>query len=53
MGLFGVFATMFSGGVYLAESCKEANYASSQREKARREGRVTYSVNGKDYLTYG
>ena len=51
MGLFGAFATMFSGGVYLAESCKEANYASSQREQARKNGKITYSVNGKDYLT--
>ena len=51
MGLFGVFATMFSGGVYAVESCKEASYTSSQREQARRDGKVTYSVNGKDYLT--
>ena len=51
MGLFGVFATMFSGGVYAVESCKEANYSASQRDQARRDGKVTYSVNGKDYFT--
>ena len=51
MGLFGMFATMFSGGVYAVESCKEANYTSKQREQARLDGKITYSVNGKDYLT--
>lgn len=51
MGLFGVFATIFSGGVLLAETVKESNYAANQREQARKEGKVTYGVNGHDYLT--
>ena len=51
MGLFGMFATMFTGGVYAVESCKEDNYTSKQREQARLDGKITYSVNGKDYLT--
>lgn len=46
-----MLATMFSGGVYAVESCKESRYAASQREQARLDGEITYSVNGKDYLT--
>lgn len=51
MSFLGIFASLFSGGVYVVESCKDASYATSQREQAWREKRMTYSVNGKDFLT--
>lgn len=52
MGLFGFFATLLSGGVYVAEDLKETNYTSNKREQARIDGKVTYTDGkGKDYLT--
>ena len=51
MGLFGLLLTAASGGVLYADSCKNSYENTSNRERARREGKVTYSVNGSDYLT--
>lgn len=42
MSLFGIFASFFSGGVWFAESCKDAQYKSNSREEAKRQGRLTY-----------
>lgn len=51
MGLFGVFATIFSGGVLFAETCKDASYAANNREAARQSGRLTYGDGkGNEYL---
>ena len=51
MSFFGVFASIFSGGVLLVESFKDAQYASNSRKEAIRNGRLTYG-NGKgdEYL---
>lgn len=52
MGLFGFFATLFSGGVYMAEDLKFTSDTANRREIARREGKVTYSDGrGRDYFT--
>lgn len=51
MGLFGVFASLFSGGVLLVETCKDGQYAQNSREEARRNGRLTYGDGkGNEYL---
>lgn len=52
MGLFGILATLFSAGVYTVDSIKSENYTASNRERAKKEGKITYADNkGRDYLT--
>jgi hypothetical protein len=52
MGLFGIFATLFSGSVYAAESIKDSKFTSVQKEKAIKNGNATYGDGkGNDYLT--
>lgn len=51
MSFFGVFASLFSGGVLLVETCKDAQYATNNREEARRKGKLTYGDGkGNEYL---
>lgn len=52
MGLFGLLATMLTGGALLGDSIKDMSYASEQRQKAIRNGKLTYGDGkGHDYLT--
>lgn len=51
MGLFGLFATIITGGVYTAESIKNANYNRESKERAIQRGSKTYmDYKGNDYL---
>ena len=51
MGWFGFFSTLCSGGVVAADTMKNAYYEGENRERARQEGKVTYSDGrGNDYL---
>lgn len=51
MSFFGIFASIFSGGVLLAETCKDAQYAANSRDEARKTGRLTYGDGkGNEYL---
>lgn len=52
MGLFGLFATIFTAGVATIDAFKEANYVGNQRRQANESGKITYSDRkGNDYLT--
>ena len=51
MSFFGIFASIFSGGVLFTDTCKDAQYIANNREEAKRLGRLTYGDGkGHEYL---
>lgn len=53
MGLFGVFATMISGGVLFTDTCKNASIERQIKEQAEREHRNVWVDNKGNYRLVG
>ena len=53
MGLFGLFATMVSGGILFADTCNTAAIERQSREQAEREGHSVWVDNKGNYRLVG
>jgi len=51
MGLFGVFAAVFTGGAFLIDTFKDAKYDGELKDKARKENSLTWTdSHGREYM---
>ena len=51
MSLFGLFATIITGGAVLRDACSDASFDAKSKQEAIRDGRITWmDSHGNDYL---